>query len=484
MPPTPEITADSVAARVARAWSAEFALELDREAVSFLGGIHALLGYQPEPFLTELQLRDIFALVSELAHGDPTTLAQRSTRAIARLREQQLLVRGDLGGLTQEGEYGLSQLGKAIAEWVLQEETLTRENLETMMTRIRADLLEVKQAAEVDRQALHWGKTVVAPLKFSVAGLMQLIDRRSRGLDREQELVRARISELLEAGWFDAIEACENLLGEVAGTLGELNRALMSETEGASTLLSAIFDLAAEAEHEAAQQAVLQVRLQLERVSLWGEGRHQAWSDYYQSVHEFIRSVVRVDQERAWRSRLRAALQGYAEQPWALLACEQAGLRRLREPEALSNIARQGWKAGAIQDDLAEGGAARSGWEELLEGLTARLAENRRLSLLEVLRAAAPELDETELYRLAGELLRWLPGQARPSQWQASEWRSLGPHLSVQDLTVTLDTAFPPQNPPPASNDNTAKSSLPLDSSPAGEGAENISSGLPDEAPF
>lgn len=105
-PPTPNpIPETTVASRIARAWSAGFTLDLDKEAISFLAGIHGFIELNPEPFLTEEQLREIFALVSELGHGDSATLPQRATRATARLREQQLLVRGDLGGVARDGEY-------------------------------------------------------------------------------------------------------------------------------------------------------------------------------------------------------------------------------------------------------------------------------------------------------------------------------------------------------------------------------------------
>jgi hypothetical protein len=72
---------------VATAWNSGFALELDREAMTFLAGMHAFLELEAEPFLSEERLREVFALVSELSLGDSATLTQR---AIARLREQQL----------------------------------------------------------------------------------------------------------------------------------------------------------------------------------------------------------------------------------------------------------------------------------------------------------------------------------------------------------------------------------------------------------
>lgn len=431
-----DLPPNSIASRIASAWSAEFTLDLNREAISFLAGIHAFLDLNPEPFLSETQLRDIFALVSELSHGDPSTLAARATRAIAGLREQQLLVRGDLGGLAQEGEYGLSQLGKALAQWVGQEETLTRASLETMMTRIRADLAEVKAMGEQGGDAAHWEKRIIAPLKFTVSGLMQMIDRRSRGLDREQEQVRAQIGELLEAGWFDAIDTCENLLEEVSSTLGELHRSLMGEAEGVANQLNAIADIADQAGELSALEAVQRVRVQLEHVTLWGDARHQAWSDYYQNVHEFIRSVVRVDQDRALRGRLKQAVQTYGVPTWYLLRCTQEPYRHLREEVATMAETRVARPAAKHAHDLELGQPVPTLLETLLPELQQRLQRDGRLDLVSVLRNEASDWDEARQYSLISALVPWLAGSGRFPAWRELSWEGIGPHLSVQNLTV------------------------------------------------
>lgn len=434
----PETT---VASRIARAWSADFALDLDKEAISFLAGIHAFIELNPEPFLTEEKLREIFALVSELGHGDPATLPQRATRAAARLREQQLLVRGDLGGVAREGEYGLSQLGKALAEWVLQEEALTRESLETMMTRIRADLAEACAAAEADGDGLHWERKVVAPLKFSVSGLMQMIDRRSRGLDREQEAVREEIGQLLEARWFEAVDACERLLEEVSGTLGELHRALMSETEGVAMLLTAILEAADRSGRADAFEAANHVRLQLERVNLWGETRFRAWSEYYQNVHEFIRSVVRVDRDRALRGRLRQAIQGYGEPAWGLAVCEQEAYRQLREPTVMETLQRVGRPRSEHGHQLVEGEQAASFLDDLLPRLAERLEREGELDLLAILRSEAGHLPEAERFALISGLLPWLARQGTSTPSRELNWQTAGKHLALQNLRIRPRTS-------------------------------------------
>lgn len=430
--------AHSVPARVAAAWSSEFQLELDRESMAFLAGIHAFLDLEPEPFLSGERLQDIFALVSELALGDPATLTQRATRAIARLREQHLLVRGDLSGISREGEYGLSSLGKTLAEWMSEQEALTRESLTTMMTRIRADLADALAAAKQEGDTAHWQQRVVAPLKFSVAGLMQMIDQRSRGLDREQENVRTRISELLDAGWFQAIGNCEAMLESVSGTLSELHQALMTETESASSLLSELHDRIDSARQTAAEEAVNYVRLQMDRVSLWGESRFRSWSDYYQNVHEFIRSVVRVDRDRALRTRLKDAIQSYADFRWGMNVVEPAPYRALREAEVIDDQPRVSRRALIHQHGLEAGVELPTLLELMLPQLQALLREAQTLDLVEILTTLAANFGDERKFALLSTLTPWLARQGRPTPWRQTQWQQVSPRLQLQNLTVRL----------------------------------------------
>jgi len=179
-----------VANQIARTWTADFSLNLDRERLAFLSGIYAYLEASADPILGEEQLRDIYELVDGHIQGESASLAMRATHAIDALRRQHLLTRSDLGGVAEEGEFTLSPLGKTLAEWFGAQETLTREGLEVMLARIRGDLAGVRQAARQGGDATHWRTRVVAPLKLTVAGLVDMIDRRQRGMDVQQQETR------------------------------------------------------------------------------------------------------------------------------------------------------------------------------------------------------------------------------------------------------------------------------------------------------
>ncbi len=425
-----------VADRIARTWAADFSLQLDRERLAFLSGIHAFLELNPDPVLSEEQLRDIFGLLNDVTQGETGAVALRATHAIDALCRQNLLVRADFGGIAAEGELTLSPLGKTLAEWFGARDALTREGLEVMLTRIRADLAQVRQAAVQGGDDAHWRIRVVGPLKLTVAGLVEMIDRRQRGMDVQQQETRERIGELLEAQWFEAIERCESLLQTTSSTLGELNRALMSETEGVANLLNEIFEAADRAGREETLDAVNHVRTQIERVAAWGESRFQSWSAYYQNVHEFIRTIVRVDRERALRARLRDAIKGYAEAPWNLRHSAQTHYRHLREPEsrldAKSVTRSRRESAPALEDQAARTGRL----ERLAEAWLARLAGTGRLDLWELLHELQPSHSDEELFLLAGELVVWMLERGQPLPPQGWEWLPLGRRLEVQNLVI------------------------------------------------
>ncbi|TVQ88189.1 MAG: hypothetical protein EA400_09335 [Chromatiaceae bacterium] len=426
--------------RIARTWAADLSLQLDRERLAFLTGIQAYLELNPDPMLGERELRDVFSLLNDVVQGDQASLALRATHAIDSLCRQHLLVRADLGGIAAEGEFTLSPLGKTLAEWFGAHETLTQEGLEVMLTRIRGDLAGVRAAAARDGDDTHWRTRVVAPLKLTVAGLVEMIDRRQRGMDVQQQETRERIGRLLEAHWFDAIDQCEALLRDTSATLHELHRTLMSETEGVANLLNEIFDAADAAGRDEALDAVNHVRTQIERVAAWGDNRFQSWSAYYQNVHEFIRSVVRVDRQRALRTRLTEGLRGFAATPWYLRCARQTPYRHLREPESrletrvIARPVRE--RDQGLRDHQTEGGLM----ERLVDAWRQELEDTGRLDLWELLHRLLPSHSDDELYRLAGELLAWMVEQGEPLPADGWGWRPLGTRLELQNLVVKRAT--------------------------------------------
>ncbi len=427
----------NVADSIAKTWFMDFTLHLDREDAAFLAGIHTWLAINPDPTLDEEQLRKIYRIVSEVSQSDPSSTAQRATSAIARLREQRLMVRTDTAGIIRGGEYSLSRMGNAIAEFFGEQEGLTRQSLEIIMAQIRAGLGQIKAAAETGGDRGHWESLVSGPLKLTVADLIEGIERRQQGLDVQQEDIRERIGAMLEESWFSAVESCEKLLGTTSEALQELHRVLMHEIEGMSSLLTEIEELCERNAQNESAEAADHVRRHIERIGAWGESRFSAWSEYYQNAHEFIRSVISVDPDRAIRARLRDALKGYGRPVrWFLNVSDQAPYMHLRtEPE---DRAPQGVERKLQPDEgpLENAGITQLPLERIEAGIIMRLREHGEIGLLDILGGLLPDHSTHELYLLAGELTEWLVRRGVPLPLDDAVWHTLGKGIDIQNLTV------------------------------------------------
>lgn len=260
----------------------------------------------------ESRLLEVFEQVCEVLEPQAEQRKRRATHAIAKLRQQRLLVRVDGHGVVRSGEYALSRLASGIVEFFLDEDVLTCASLSLLMGSLQVSLAGVREAATsaADGGESDWAEGVCGPLRVTVTELVAGIERRQRGLDLQQEQFQAEIRRLLEADWFEAIERCQRLLEATSQTLRELNEILLRDSAQLLALLHDIEDLAASAGADEAEQAARQVMEQVDRIVAWGGSRQTAWSEYFQYVHRYLREVVRLDPTRALTQRLRDQLSG------------------------------------------------------------------------------------------------------------------------------------------------------------------------------
>jgi chromosome partition protein MukF len=290
-------------------------LQLTPVDLCFVVALRARADHSATTAFEEEALVDVFTQVLALVEPQSESPRLRATSAIRRLREQRLLTRIDGAGLVRAGEFALTRLADALAEFFLAEETLTRESLAVLTQTLTVQLTDIRSAAQkgrLDHDA--WRQKVVQPLRITAGDLLGGIERRQRGLDLSQEHVRGKIAALLREDWFSAIEACESLLEETAATLRELNDILLRDTATLQSLLQDIGEAAISAgapEEVGVTRATLTLGEQVDRVAAWGASRQRAWSDYYRYVQRFLRDVVRLDPGRALSQRLREQLRHY-----------------------------------------------------------------------------------------------------------------------------------------------------------------------------
>ncbi len=231
--------------------------------------------------------------------------------------------------------------------------------------------------------------------------------------------------------------SCENLLVTTSEALEELHKVLMHEIEGMTSLLSEIEDLCEKASRTESVEAIEHVRRQIERIGAWGENRFATWSEYYQNVHEFIRSVISVDPDRAVRTRLRDAIKAYGRPLfWFLKVADQGPYVHLRTDTDIrpsQTVEREVKPAG---DEIEDAGITGLPLEQTMEEIARKLQSCGQVELLEILSGLLPHHNHHEVYILAGELAEFLIRQGAPLPLHDQSWHRLGKGIEIQELTV------------------------------------------------
>jgi chromosome partition protein MukF len=280
---------------------------------------------------SERELGDVFRDVCVLVQPDASAVTRRATAAIQRLRDQRLLSRVDGAGVVRSGAYALTRLATAIVDFYLEEEALTGESLTLLLRTLHSGLVDLKEQARAAVSERDFSGRIVGPLRVTIRDLVDGIERRQRGLDLQQERFQQEISALLAADWFDAVARCQDLLETTTSTLRELNEVLLRDAHGPTALLEDIRELSLERGAADVDEACHRLAEQLDRIGAWGAARQQAWSEYYQYVHRYLRDVVRLDPTRALTERLRAQLSGRAGRAFSLIVAHQPPLAVPRE---------------------------------------------------------------------------------------------------------------------------------------------------------
>ncbi len=374
--------------------------------------------------LEEEILYDVYEQVCDLTDPGAGQVRKRATHALQRLRQQRLLGRVDGAGLVRAGEYALTRLATAIVDFFLADEALTRDSLTILTRTLASQLTEIKSEASRACSPEDWKARVSAPLRITVADLISGIERRQRGMDAQQREVREEIGRLLSKDWFSAVDACEDLLASTSTTLRELNEVLLQDTAHLQALLQEIQDLAEAAEDLEARDACLRVQEQVDRVAAWGGARLGAWSDYFQYVQHYLRSVVRLDPDRALSQRLRDQLACWVESPFYLVACQAPRAWVLREPDTRPSRNRESELVPTPPDQAPA---------DLEDRIRSALAGAHTLS--EVLREVLPQTPAESRYLTAGRVAGVVAREARAHSDLERPWVEVE-ELAIEDWSL------------------------------------------------
>lgn len=410
------------------------ALELGSIDILFLAALYLRAERTAAASFGESDLIEVFREVVAIAGGSLDTARKRATHAIGRLREQRLLVRVDGSGVVRSGEYALTRLGTAIVQFFLEEEALTRESLSLLTQSLIATLRDVLAAARRATDPAQLRDAVVGPLRVTVADLAEGIARRQRALDVQQEDFQRSLASLLQADWFGALERCDGLLEETSRTLRELNEILLRDTHRLHEVLQPLREIARDAPCPEAEHAVERVSEQVDRIAEWGAARQRAWSEYHQSVHRFLRDIVRLDPTRALTERLRAQLGAKEGRSFALTVAAEPPIVLLRDVavEIERPPVRRAKKPREKEPEAEEVADP----EEALLGLVRAALDGGASSLAEVTDRVTRQLPEDERYVAAGRVAEMVARLARAEPRYERPWVPVADAFLVEEWPV------------------------------------------------
>jgi chromosome partition protein MukF len=422
---------------IASLLQARMKLDLGTADLCFLVALHARAEQDALAHFDEERLVDEFVRICDVTDPGAENPRKRATHAIQRMRDARLLARVDGAGMVRSGEYAMTALGGAIAQFLCADEALTRESLALLTKNIVTELASAKQAAGRAANPDDWRLGVVGPLRHTVADLVHGIERRQRGLDAQQSDVRDQIEALIQKDWFGAVDACERLLDDTARTLGELNEVLVADGGHLQALLGEIEEDGRDRGAPEAEAAAQQVSLQLDRVLAWGSARQRAWSEYYQSVQRYLRDVVRMDPNRAVSQRLRDQLSSWLDSPFALRSADEPSIRLMRDVSRA--VQRPPARRPRADRERPVENVGPDGTPTIEEQVMAALATGpARLS--ELLAAVLPGVDERERYRAAGRIAALAAAELRVSAPHEREWVTIPGSLHIEEWSLERRT--------------------------------------------
>jgi chromosome partition protein MukF len=362
--------------------------------------------------------------------GESESHRLRAANGLQRFLNQRLLTRVNAPGLARKGLYALSPLGRAIVEFFVTDDRLTRESLLVLTGTLHASLLVVRDRAIKADTPEAWAG-VTAPLSIAATDLLDGIHRRARGLDADQDRQRAGVARMLEEDWFSALDRAEAMLVESTQTLAELSRVLLDEQAALEGILDEIEARAHAAGEHAAEAAARNVAGRVAALTDWGRRRHETWSQYLQLMLGTLRAIIRLDPDRAMSQRLRdgiraGTLPGYLTLPvvtrTAVLRDQKVAPERPeatrpreseREPERVAPVVEVTVEQHV--DDALGAGAT---------------------TLTEVLRIVLPKTPDPDRYRAVGRVAQHLARSCRIDRSLEPDWTAVLDGLSVTDWNL------------------------------------------------
>ncbi len=277
------------------------------------------------------ELRSLAAKVDGLEVKDSSGTEKRLTESINRLIRADCLARADLSRLrnVEDTEYQLTSLGESIASWHIEHTRFSGEPLAAILQVFNGQIVDLHtKALNLDGNE-DWRREILMPMQVVLKDMLVNVQRHQRELDRQHEALRAFIPTLLTESSEASIDQCEQQLAHVIRTIDDLQEVTLTSSSKAFELIYQIEIAGENKKIEGISPVCQDISRRMNSIVQWTAQRATDWVEHHGVVHDFLRSVIRIDRQRRLTEALKHAI---AIPPdWSLMISREPRLIRMRE---------------------------------------------------------------------------------------------------------------------------------------------------------
>lgn len=291
--------------------------------------------------IVESEIRSLSDNLDDMEVRDPYSSEKRATESLNRLLRANCLARTDINKLIQsvDIEYHTTTLGESIAVWHIEESRFSGEPLTAILRAFNSHLAVIVSEAETIDNADLWQKNIIDQIQYVLKEMLININRHQRDLDRQHDSIRAFIPTLLTEDSELSIDLCEKELSQVIKTIDDLQEVTLASVSTALSLLDKIETIGITSSYSGTEVTCRDIERRLNSVVQWTNQKATDWVKHHNLVHDFLRTIIRVDRQRRLTNALKHSIA--AEPIWTMVVAEEVPLTRIREDLYQERIVKQ-----------------------------------------------------------------------------------------------------------------------------------------------
>lgn len=364
---------------------------------------------------------------------------RRLSESILRLAKAECLVRADMMrlGQTADTEYQLTPVGEAISDWRVASFEFSGEPLTAIFRTFTVNLLKISEDAEKALTEDDWDMNVVQAIRHGLKSLLLSIQHHQKDLDRQHTILREFVPTLLTQGSEISINQCESQLSQVIKTINDLQEVVLISTNKSYALIDKILELAKKDNPKGVVPVCDELSRRIQNVDQWTTQRATSWMEHHNVVHNFLRTIVRVDRQRRVTDALKRSVSVVPN--WSIELADEPKFVRMRE-DAVKVPAKKSPPRLPITsmtkprefDEVTEDGLPGLLLGFLLEDIDK--GEARASSVMS--RVAGDANVEVELVKHFPWLVE-IMGYHGKLDLKSRDWVSVTPHIEIEEVRIT-----------------------------------------------